>query len=162
VKLSELYRQATRIVTQLPDAAGVALFCHGKLLLCKRAPHMDDPELWSVPGGLLEGTERPWGAAKRELVEETGSLPPGFGKAAHKYTWTNPNTKLTYQTFLVQLPPATRDLWQPRLNDEHTQWDWYGPQDARAISLHPGVAKLLANDLFDRTVRPVATPKGPL
>lgn len=46
-------------------------------LFLKRGPGGDYPGFWCFPGGRLEGGESAEDAAKREAVEEVGSLPPG-------------------------------------------------------------------------------------
>jgi len=45
---------------------------NGELLLLKRPDDVHCGGLWSFPGGKVEKSETPLGAAKRELTEETG------------------------------------------------------------------------------------------
>lgn len=58
-------------MTELPNAASVALVRDGKVLLIKRAlaPYQN---LWTFPGGRMEAGETPEQCAIREVQEELG------------------------------------------------------------------------------------------
>ena len=62
-------------------AAGILFLTKGesprRALFLKRGPGGDYPGYWCFPGGHLEGNETPEEAAKREAIEEIGSLPKG-------------------------------------------------------------------------------------
>lgn len=144
--ISQLIRRGS---TQGADAAGILFLCNGRVLIVKRAPHLEDPELWSIPGGVLRPYERPWAAARRETVEECGSLPQGMPLPRYRYTWENPESENIFLTFIVELPPTTIDGWKVKLNEEHTAYQWAAPEDLKEKSVHPGLARVLSDDAFD-------------
>ncbi len=43
-----------------------------KVLLTKRAPHLTNPNKWTLPGGFLDRNETTREATRREALEETG------------------------------------------------------------------------------------------
>lgn len=119
-----------------PHAAGLWLSDGARVLLVLRASWLVEPGTWSVPGGVLEASETPEEAARRETIEEVGHLPP--------YVLLGVEPTGTYQLLVGQVAPG--DLgWTPVLNDEHTDWVWADPAWVRDHwnDLHPGIREIL-------------------
>lgn len=79
--------------------------------------------------------------AERELLEETGlrlgdAVVRGFWslEQVHPYFVQAINAIVLSPRFAVEVTPG----WQPRLNDEHSQWRWVSEHDAREAFLWPG------------------------
>lgn len=63
--------------TIVVNVAGIIVIrTDGAVLLQQRDdnPSVQFPGYWCYPGGLIEGTEKPEDAARRELLEETGYI----------------------------------------------------------------------------------------
>lgn len=146
MKISQWLKEAS---TQSADAAGILFLCGGRVLVLKRAPYLEDPELWSIPGGVLRPYERPWSGARRETIEECGGLPPGLPNPRYRYLWENKESENIYLTFIVELPPENLKSWKIVLNEEHTDYLWAAPQDLKEKNVHPGLARVLSDDVFD-------------
>jgi 8-oxo-dGTP diphosphatase len=56
--------------------SGIIVKDNDKVLLCKRSPDESMPNIWSIPSGMIEGTETPIQAALREFNEETNIVLP--------------------------------------------------------------------------------------
>lgn len=106
---------------------------NGKVLFVKRSSKEENwPDTWSIPGGKAEDGEEAADAAGREAKEEVGDCSlDGMSelvKSRTQYGWD-------HTTFLV---PAAEEF-KPKLNDEHSEYQWASPSDAPQ-PLHPGVA----------------------
>lgn len=122
---------------ELLTAAGV--LCRtpdGLVLFLKRADEGDGdaPGLWAFPGGGLEVAEDAQSGAARELLEETGYVADAL-QEVHRQVLDG----VDFTTFVHE----AREQFEPRLNDEHTEYVWMSPQ-AAPQPLHPGVAATLA------------------
>ena len=51
-------------------SAGVTLGKNGRVMICRRGPHVHNAMKWEFPGGKLEAGESPEEALARELKEE--------------------------------------------------------------------------------------------
>jgi len=106
-----------------------------RLLLMKRS----DSGCWGPPGGATEPGEVVEDAAKRETFEETNievgdmSLFGVFSGPELYYKY--PNGDEVYNVTIVYL---SRD-WhgEVRLNDEHTEWRWFSPNEIPEDSSPP-------------------------
>jgi ADP-ribose pyrophosphatase YjhB (NUDIX family) len=98
-----------------------------RLLLMKRS----DSGCWGPPGGAVELGEVVESAARREVKEETG-LELGeitlFGIfSGPELFYIYPNGDEVYNITIVYL--ACFDDGKVRLNNEHTDWGWFAPED---------------------------------
>lgn len=66
MKLKELFEKTEN------TTVWVILYTKDKLILGKRAPHINNPNQWNFFGGNIDANESPQKAAVRELEEETG------------------------------------------------------------------------------------------
>lgn len=108
------------------QAAAIALFCDGTILLGKRVTSYKGEKVpfggnWSLFGGALELGETPLDAALRELDEEAGiqlSEPPDF---ITKHTTSNKFDFWAYSLSIDYLPQVKLDL------SEHTEYGFFNP-----------------------------------
>lgn len=115
-----------------PHCAGILFRAPGpQYLLVRRS----DTGEWEQPGGHLEADESPEEAAVRECVEEIGGCPDGIRWIAR--IATNPDGG-DYTCFLQDVPAP----FDPKLNDEHTEWQWVSPT-ALPDPTHPEVVKTI-------------------
>jgi len=114
------------------DCAGILFRAPGpQYLLVKRS----DTGEWEQPGGHIEADESPEEAAVRECVEEIGACPDGtrwIGRIT-----TNPDGG-DYTCFLQDVLAP----FDPKLNDEHTEWQWVSPA-ALPEPTHPEVVRTI-------------------
>lgn len=148
-------------------AAGILFVtADGPALFLKRGPGGDHAGEWGFPGGRTEGEETPEETAKREAIEEIGSLPdgarqlwvrtisqpapmpmpPGEGPGTVAAVAVAPTDAVDFTTFIQKVPAQ----FEPELNDEHTGYAWT-PLDQPPEPLHPGCRIALARFTMDET-----------
>lgn len=111
-----------------------------EFLLFKRSNEVEEPGVWSIPGGARKTKENDqltesFNTAISELREEAG-LPRGS-------ICTNPITYekdgYSYDTYILELA-YDKMCYIPRLNWENSEWRWVAKEKlAELPSLHPGV-----------------------
>ena len=74
---------------------------------------------WGLVGGTNEGTETPWEALKREIVEEIGTL-PNIIKTIPLETFISTDQKFHFHTYLC----TVENEFIPKLNGEHNGYAW--------------------------------------
>lgn len=94
------------------QAAGAVYVVDGKVLLMKR-PAGD----WGLPAGKVEGNETPEEAARRETREETGYDHDSELVPIGKFDGF-------FHAFVADIEP-----FNVKLNDEHTAFDWFDPDE---------------------------------
>ena len=155
-------------------AAGIAFRTKdGSALFLKRGPGGDYPGYWCFPGGHVEAGESPEDAAKREVVEEIGSLPKGARAVACRSIMAqelpaNPPVGMADGAVgAVALPPSAapeaikvvdyttfvqdvKEPFEPERDAEHIGHAWT-PLTSPPEPLHPGVRvaidRMLADEL---------------
>jgi len=80
---------------------------------------------WSFPGGRMEYGESPDEAARRELLEETGLLPSGFGKETSFTNDVFRNEGFHYITIFVTLVVLPQQRPSVREPDKCEEWRWF-------------------------------------
>jgi 8-oxo-dGTP pyrophosphatase MutT (NUDIX family) len=111
--------------------AGILFRAPGpQYLLVKRS----DTGEWEQPGGHLDGDETPEEAAVRECLEEIGVCPDGIRWPLRRNPI--PNGQGEYTCYLQDVP----EPFEPKLNDEHTAWQW---APAPPENTHPAVARTI-------------------
>lgn len=115
--------EVTKTDTDLMKAAGVMIVtADGKVLLLKRS----DSGQWAFPGGGIEEGETPEEAALRECEEEIGFRPEIHSE------WTRRTANgVDFTTFFSLIP----EPFEPKLNDEHTEFQWAAVDDAAIRSM---------------------------
>src|SRR5690348_11078252 len=114
----------------LAHAAGILLQSpQDRALFLKRA-NGDHAGTWCFPGGSIEAGETPEQAAKRETMEETGHIVDDMIVEA--------DTECGFVTYRGNVAGE----FEPKLNDEHSEFRWAPVEDAPQ-PLHPGVASTL-------------------
>jgi 8-oxo-dGTP pyrophosphatase MutT (NUDIX family) len=111
----------------LVGAAVLVLDEQNRLLMMRRS----DIARWEIPGGATEPGEVVENAAKRETLEET-NLEIGetslFGVfSGPEFYFKYPNGDEVYNVTIVYLSRDWRG--EVKLNDEHTEWDWFAAAD---------------------------------
>src|SRR6185312_998227 len=158
-------------ITPTHRAAGIVFRTKsGEALFLKRGPDGDYPGYWCFPGGHVEGDESAEEAAKREAVEEIGSLPKGKREVAARSIMAQeiaaPATMGEVAAGSVALPlaaatePKVVDYttfvqevaspFEPDRDKEHVGHAW-APLVSPPEPLHPGariaVDRMLADEL---------------
>lgn len=121
-----------------PNKAAGLLFADPsskQIFLTRRSKTVDDPGVWSIAGGGVEKGESFLEAAKREAVEELGSMPE-VQKIADETTFKDGD--FTYKTFICLVAPSVRKAWHPKLNVENDKSEWFSLNDLPK-DLHPGL-----------------------
>lgn len=122
-------------------SAGLLLVSDGRLLVLERAPQMSNPLTWGVPGGQIGRDEAPFDAAIRESSEELGPLPPMVVVGQVRVE----RGVGSFDVYICRLSDAAREVWSPRLCDEHVRWRWSKLRWClnRRRKLHPVLRALL-------------------
>lgn len=123
-------------MTSLPNAASVALFEGGRVLLIQRAraPWLGK---WSLPGGRLEAGEDAETCARREIAEEIGLVVSAL----------RPVVRLDLggpQQFLLQVFATRSFAGEIVPNDEIADHRWLDPDQIGMLSTTPGLAEVIA------------------
>lgn len=138
-------------VAEHVSSAGLWLSDGQQVLLTKRAPWLDHPGTYTVPGGGIQPGETVEAAACREYTEETG--------------WTPPHTILGSEAvdgfcLVYALVDEADAGWTPVLNNESTDYVWADHDWIREHfdELHPGLQDVLSaqmktakRDTIDKT-----------
>ena len=141
-RVAALYDEG-RVGKYWGSAGSGFLFTTGeRILLLKRAPWVDQPGTWGIPGGAIpvdSDTGKPLSPLKgalREVREEVGMVP-----SYRMYdTYVFRDGSFSFTTFI-----ATTEEFTPRLDDENTAYVWADREEVARLRLHPGVKKLLAS-----------------
>ncbi len=138
----------SRLATHLAEALGraradagpelrtvsvVPLGGDGRVLLLRRSAHRGG--FWQPVTGRIEPGEAPEGAARRELLEETGASLPVVALGYRHAFALDPEVNRVRpgalavaeeEAFAARLPAG----FEPRLSDEHSEYAWVTPAEA--------------------------------
>ena len=115
----------------------VLVFVHRgeEALVLLRVP---DDAYWHVVAGGVEDGETFAKAALRELREETGLDAPGRVHSLRRgYSWDA--EQVVGECYAVEAPAG----WEPRLNEEHSEYRWCSFVEAAELVRWPEVAEVL-------------------
>ena len=107
------------------------LLCDDKILLARRSPHRKAyPDLWSFPGGHVEGDETLDQALCREVSEELGIVPITYHLISRI---SDPNA--TSESICYHLYAVTAWVGEPAIIDEeHSDLRWFSPREANSLT----------------------------
>lgn len=107
------------------------LLCDDKILLARRSPHRKAyPDLWSFPGGHVEGDETLDQALCREVSEELGIAPITYHLMSRI---SDPNA--TSEPICYHLYAVTAWAGDPAIIDEeHSELRWFSLREANALT----------------------------
>jgi len=108
----------------------------GEYLLCLRSKKCGNPETWHFVGGNIENGETVNVGLVREVIEEIGNVKGGY-VVINQTVLHTPRKDFYVQTFLVE------KKFKPKLNDEHTDYQWLTVDDMKCVCLHPVTWKLI-------------------
>lgn len=110
-------------------------------LVLRRAPgFMGDT--WQMVSGTIEGAEKAYQCAQRELLEETGLRPLHFYQASYvnRFYLAESDEIVLSPVFAAEVSPAA----QVRISEEHNHFEWVPWQEAMRRFPWPGQRKALA------------------
>ena len=107
------------------------LLSKGKILLARRSPHRKAyPDLWSFPGGHVEGDETFDLALYREVSEELGIVPSAY-RLITRISDPNATTEPIYYHLYV----VTAWDGEPAIIDEeHSELRWFSLREASLLA----------------------------
>lgn len=126
----------------------------GRVMLQQRSNNTSHPRTWGFFGGKSENQERPVETLLRELQEEIGGIPP-YDKILPLNTFTSPNNKFVYYTFVV----LVKKEFIPILNTESDGFAWVNI-NSWPEPLHPGVKAQLYNKKIIQKVKTIYEEKS--
>ncbi len=123
------------LVVHRPARAGTA----PELLVLLRT---GEDGYWHLVAGGIEEGESPGEAARRELEEETGLVPPALDAIPLELGYRRPDGAwITLHAFAAAAPAG----WEPVLNDEHHEYRWCDEAAALALLEYPEPRAALAH-----------------
>ena len=135
------------------SAAGVLFVTpEGDGLFLRRTDKGDHGGEWSIPAGRVEQDEEPADAARRECVEEIGTLPTWQLNGLHRET---SDEGVDFATFGARVP----ERFDPTLNHEHDEYVW-APLKDPPQPLHPGMASALKQFFREEAEEPEHKASG--
>lgn len=106
--------------------AGIFFICtdDGTALFIQRSSEVNEPGTWGISGGSVEAGETPAEAAKRETIEELGSMPQRIRPIEHIVSKEGTGE---YHIFIMDLSEDEKTIWSPQivLNFESAQFKWF-------------------------------------
>lgn len=121
---------------------------HLEFLLLKRADKEIYPGLWQMVTGTIDGEERAYQTAIREIKEETGLTPQKF--------WVVPNVNSFYSEKLDQIcmipvfAALVAKTNEVTISEEHSEFRWVNKDEAISMLAWPGqrTSVEIINDYF--------------
>ena len=124
-----------------------ALLRDGRVLLGHRRPDKHAyPDVWDLPGGVVEAGETEPVALERELREELGvDIALSSTSALCRVSVGSPDAPVLLSAWLVREWDGTPANAAP---EEHTAIGWFGPSDLPPL-VHPHVRAAVMSALQD-------------
>ena len=107
-----------------------------EFLLLKRADDQQYPGLWQMVTGKIEGEEKAYQTALREIKEETGLLPVQLWVAPKINSFYEPKDE--YICMLPVFAARVEGKTNVILSEEHTEYKWVGKDEAKKLLAWPG------------------------
>lgn len=105
-------------------------------LMMKRAPNVRVPGAWQMVSGRIEEGEKAYETAIREMREETGLEALHFFQASfvNRFYLAAEDQIILTPVFAAEVAAVSK----VQLSEEHTEFRWVGPEEARAMLAWPG------------------------
>ncbi len=140
--MSKAFHKLSQVPSNPRNGAGVLFTCteDNSALFLLRSDEVSEPGTWGVPGGSMEQGEQPFDTARRETLEELGSVPRGAEYIDHL---VNENNNLEYHIFVYNISLDEKKEWSNTilLNHEHIEYRWF-KQNKIPNNLFSGLAIL--------------------
>jgi 8-oxo-dGTP diphosphatase len=107
-----------------------------RYLLALRSRSVDEPATWGIPGGAIRDGESPEEAARRETVEEVGSL-PRYRRVAEEVQDCGGGWQFHIILADVDAPIEAYS------SQETEATGWFTRRDMENLPLHPGIRRWL-------------------
>lgn len=123
----------TKINTILAGVPVIITNSQGRILLGKRkknAPYY--PDIWGLPGGLIDYKESSIETAKREIKEELG-INIKITKKSNNIYEIFPSKECPFQTINIVYYATTNE--KPRPKSETQEVKWFTPSEVKKIKL---------------------------
>lgn len=113
-------------------AVVAAVLVHAeRVLLCHRSLERNwYPNVWDVPGGHIEGGERPDEALRRELSDDLG-IDVGSVTGPPMFRLVDPNASFDLTVWVLRSWKGTVQNRQP---DEHDRLGWFGADELAGLT----------------------------
>lgn len=105
------------------------------LVLQRSASAPSNPNVWDLPGGLLDYDEMPKEAIEREILEETGL------ELINLKIHSNTVFKRLEQPTVVVLYVGEAFEADVQISDEHSDFKWVSFEEMKQIDLQPWIAE---------------------
>lgn len=130
--MSENIKKIQRVTAKAVISSG------GKYLL------VQEPDgRWEFPGGKIEFGDTAEETLKRELQEELGLKDDlKIGKILNSWTWVFKFDRAHLQFFMLAYACTTTQK-EFNLSKEHTEYGWFGSEEALKLNLTEGTRKTL-------------------
>lgn len=110
----------------------------------------DQNDNWTFPKGLIEPSEDPKEAAKREIGEETGITQIEFFKELtpiqYWYKWEGNLIKKTVHYFLFEA--KREEAFKPQKEEGITEVRWFSSEEAYQMVGYPKTNKKILEEVF--------------
>lgn len=106
--------------------AGILFICtdDSTALFIQRSSEVEESGTWGISGGKQEPGEKPAETAKRETIEELGSMPQRMRPIE---IIVSKEGRGEYHIFIMDLSEDEKAIWSPQiiLNHESSQFKWF-------------------------------------
>lgn len=123
--------------------AGLLITSDEEVLLLLRSSKSGHPNTWGLPGGNTKDGEAAITTALRESTEELGKPIPNYTVKTQINTFRGKDLTKSFIVFVLEISSQDRVSFEPELNKEHVEFEWYTMTEISGIpNLHPIVKTL--------------------
>ena len=121
-------------------AVSAAIVRENRFLLVRRAR---PPQLYTLPGGVVEAGETLTEAVRREVAEETGLAIEPLGLAGYREVISRGENQRVFRHFIVLAFAARWQGGEPVLSEELSEAHWITPAELAAFATTEGLAEIV-------------------